>query len=198
MTEELREPSEREKGIEKLLDEMQSGGWTFKDRVLDIWDSFLRPYKDARYWVRSRFHPKYRYHVIKTGLKPGYYDEDILILYACMTLLERYIDWHDGEQKFEEFTKELQERPDVWGATKDDMDPQVVRQTEALAIYRWWKYDRLADEKRLEEFWDLVPHDRGEARKHGYDDIHALEAKIYDDEQRMLHRLINIRQSLWE
>lgn len=187
-----------EEQLSKLLNELEFGKLTVKERIHDACDWFLRPYKDARYWVRSRFHPKHRYHVIKTGLTPGYYDEDILILYGCMKLLERYIDWHGGEQKFEEFTNELLERPDVWGAVKDDMDPQVARQTEALYVYRWWKYERPANEKRLEDLWDLIPSSREEARKHGYDDIHALENKIFEDEQKMLHRLIDIRHSLWE
>lgn len=166
-----------------------------KETILDVVDWFWRSILDARYWMRSRFHPKYRYHVVKTGLTPGYYDEDILILHSCMVLLERFITWHGGEQKLEEFTKELLEKPGVWGCDVDSMSPQVVNQTEALAIYHWWKHERSSDEKRMEELWDTVPEGPGIKK---YKNINDLEEKMLVDEQEMLHRLIEIRHSLWE
>jgi len=146
-------------------------------------------WQDARYWLRSRFHPKYRYHIVKTGLRPGYYDEDTLILHSCMALLERFVAWHDGEHALEAFSKELLEKPDVWGCGHDEMLPQVKKQTEALAIYRWWKREYPAKKAHIESLWGTsVP---GE-------EIFALEEKIVDEEQLMLHRLIEIRPSLWE
>jgi hypothetical protein len=42
---------------------------------------FVREY----YWkVLHRLHPNYRYHVVKTGLKPDYYDPDIRIAAAIL------------------------------------------------------------------------------------------------------------------
>ena len=33
-----------------------------------------------------------RYHVVKTGLKPGYYDKDQIMLHACFSLLVDYVE----------------------------------------------------------------------------------------------------------
>jgi hypothetical protein len=180
------------------LEQMESEKVSLKEHIFDFFYAwFKHPYVEARYWLRSRFHPKHRYHIIKTGLKPGYYDQDVLILHACMTLLERYIAWHDGEDKLEEFTKELKDKPNTWGCDANEMSPQVKNQTEALAIYRWWKYERPANEKRLKELYDLVSKEKlGYTEK--YKDVNEWETKIREDEQKMLHRLINIRFSLWE
>lgn len=42
---------------------------------------FMREY----YWkVLHRLHPKHRYHVVKTGLRPDYYDPDIRIAAAIL------------------------------------------------------------------------------------------------------------------
>jgi hypothetical protein len=138
---------------------------------------FLQPIKAARYWARSRFHPKYRHHVIKTGLRPGYYDEDVLILYACMALLKRFVEWHGGVQKLDAFTKELQEETrDGWR-----MDHQITSQAEASAIYRWWWQ---ASSKREKWMVGGLPSEE--------------EVAMVDDEQKMLRRLIEIRPLLWE
>jgi len=147
---------------------------------------------DARQWVR--YHTTHRYHIIKTGLPPDYYDEDVLILYACMTLLDRFIAWHGGEHELEKFTNQLRENPKTWGTDADGTSDQVIKQTEALAIWRWWKYQRPFDEASKEQLWNSLPPGKDEK----YNEINALEEKMLDDEQEMLQRLIKIRPGLWE
>ena len=71
-----------------------------------------RKWNTAKWWLLHRFHPKYRYHIINTGLKPGYYDEDQLILNACFAMLERYIEWHGGDEELQKFSDELMAEPD--------------------------------------------------------------------------------------
>ena len=161
-----------------------------KDFILAAIAWFCQPIKDGHYWLRSRLHPKYRYHVVKTGLRPGYYDEDDLILHSCMALLERFVAWHGGEQDFEKFTDDLRE-PDEWGT---DWSRQIHKQTEALAIWRWWKYQRPQDERHKDQLWDSLPPD-GVGK---YDVVNDFEEKMLNDEQGMLWRLIEIRPGLWE
>lgn len=127
---------------------------------------------DVRRWVRYR--TTRRYHVVKTGLPPGYYDEDVLILHACMALLDRFVAWHGGEHDLEKFTERLREHPHGTSSQAHD-------QSEALAIWRWWKYQWPLDEARKELKYDA-----------------DIETKILDDEQNMLRRLIEIRPGLWE
>lgn len=61
--------------------------------------------RDAVWWVRHRIDPRNRYHVIHTGLSPGYYDPDTQILHAVMGIVERFVtltrdtvDWSYSEE----------------------------------------------------------------------------------------------------
>lgn len=57
---------------------------------------FINRIIDVKWWFLHRFHPKYRYHVIKTDLKPRYYDTDTRILYNCFKLLNDFIE-HEAD-----------------------------------------------------------------------------------------------------
>lgn len=138
----------------------------------------------VRDWVRCR--TTRRRHIIKTGLKPGYYDEDTLILHGSMALLERYVDWHGGEQELETFTNELRE--------KDGESRQVHTQSEALAIYQWWKNYHLYA-KREADLYDAVPSTGNYPDR--YKAVNDFEEQRLADEQAMLRRLIEIRPGLW-
>lgn len=96
------------------------------------WSSFRKEFKQKapiRYWLHHDFRKKFtlpikwkyekiadwiryrtldRYHILDTGLKPGYYDADTKMLHVNFNLLKefvevevawRYVMWHDDEQK---------------------------------------------------------------------------------------------------
>lgn len=170
----------------------------------------------AKYWVLHRYHPKHQYNIIRTGLKPGYYDEDYLILHGCFAMLERYMQWHGGDAALEKFSAELLAKPDS-NAPEGLQEGQAVRQNEAVALYRWWKIEKPADEARRDDLMmhlyggrkletkptahpdlvELVPPKFAGSDADLHKEFRALDEKIDDDEQAMLHRLINIRLSLW-
>jgi hypothetical protein len=135
---------------------------------------------DFRYWFRSRFIPSRRYHVVNTGLPPGWHDVDERMLYACMALLCSYVEDEQGG-------------PDNF--------PGVARSDEAtdaaaLAIYQWWKTQRPADRQREEE--TLMAWHGASPRTDELFEAHtALEAANDARDQEMLHGLIDIRRSLW-
>ncbi len=160
-----------------------------------------RRLKDMKWWVQCRFHTKYRMHVINTGLEPGWHDEDQLILYACMAMLCRYIEWHGTEEDIEAFNAELRD-PGIDPNSPDELKHgQADRQEEALAIYRWWKKEKPLDEDRRTEMVMALHGNPCKVpegdRKQYHAELDALQTKIDDDEQSMLHRLIDIRRSLW-
>lgn len=173
--------------------------------------------RNLYWWLMHRIHPRYRYHIVRTGLTPNYYDEDTLILHSCMALLERYINSFGGVKELEQFNVELRS-PDKDGQ-EEVLCHQADRQQEAIEIYLWFKYKKPIDERlrdglinRLfgegrftsvpcEESPDLFR--RMVFRKFDKDEVllkkelDALEEKIQNDEQQMLHRLIDIRNGLW-
>ena len=90
--------------FEKELDLFdQTSFWTYlwidsdwsnakrKIRV-NIYYPTKRFFNDIKYWFIYRFHPKHRYHVVDTGLAPGYYDKDYLILHSVFNILKEYVE----------------------------------------------------------------------------------------------------------
>ena len=47
---------------------------------------------DVSWWFIHRFNRHHHYHIIRTGLKPGYYDTDDLLEAAIITLLYRFVE----------------------------------------------------------------------------------------------------------
>jgi hypothetical protein len=166
---------------------------------------FFRRLKDAKLWVMYRVVPRHQYHLIRTGLPPGYYDADTLMLHGAMAMLCRYVeDECGGVDELGRFTRDLRDPGKQDKNAPDGLEEaQADRQTEAVTIYLWWKRQRPADHERhrtlLHSLYGRreIPAefngDGSAARKA----LRAMEAKMHDDDQSMLHRLIDIRCSLW-
>jgi hypothetical protein len=108
------------------------------------------PYSDrlsnVAWWVRWRTTDVY--HKVDTGLRPGYYDKDCLMLHSCFALLKDFVEKeYDGpdnvRKKIEDYLEEDRK--------KEPDDPYnyleaVSKYKEVLALYDWWvneypKYD---------------------------------------------------------
>ena len=63
---------------------------TLPDSVEDVVEFFVRPLRDARYWIRYRTVDKY--HLVNTKLEPGYYDTSTIMLHAIMELLRDHVE----------------------------------------------------------------------------------------------------------
>jgi hypothetical protein len=132
-------------------------------------------------------------------LKKGWHDKDEILLHATFQLLVDFME------------KEHPERID-WNANKIHRDAW----REIKSLYKWWKEKRPArksplDNKRLlkpalklkklpgSEFSQLVQPDRKKyaayyraMKKDG-----RLEKQWHEEDQRNLHRLIEVRGFLW-
>lgn len=150
---------------------------------------------DPLYWLRSRFIPSRRYHVINTGLAPGWHDADELILHGCMVLLCRYVeDECGGAAELQEWTDDLRSEPGAMHA--EEREGQAAAQDEHLAIHRWWTVQRPADHARLDAWCDKLFMDKDESMG-AYEQYCAFEDELDARDQEMLHRLIDIRRGLW-
>lgn len=63
---------------------------TLPDFIDDITYPIERRYDTMRYWIRHRLFD--RYHIVKTGLKPDYYDCSVRMLHANMNLMRDYVE----------------------------------------------------------------------------------------------------------
>lgn len=177
--------------------------------VLDLVENIYWSWRQAYWWVAHRCIPRYRYHMINTGLGYGYHDEGESLLYASMVLLCEYIKACGGVKDLAEFSEELRnlEKDEVSQCTLD----QIRRQEEAIAIYNWWTEERPRDRKKQDELIDGLYGNRkfsftgdsplmkgfNEKEKMWAEELRRVEEKIDTDEQTMLHRLIDIRPGLW-
>jgi len=180
---------------------------------------FFRRLHRARMWLTYRLVKRHRYHLVDTGLAPGYYDCDILMLHACMALLKRYVvDECGGLERLERWTNDLAQPGSEGHGPRDAVDGQAAGQNEAATIYRWWTIEYPRDQERRDALVHMLySRDRMKfvpsADHPGlhqilfeefkgdeaalYNEMRRLERKIEDDEQAMLHRLIEIRGGLW-
>jgi len=163
-------------------------------RYIKLFHHVFRQISDLKYWLLYRLHPRYRYHMIDTRLGYGYHERDDQLMYGAMTCLIGYVE--DCEAS----------------GCHDPGD-------EARAILHWWRVTRPADrtqvskwmsdlyegkdrmkfipvpeEPRLSEIvFDPLSDDDAAKQKAMWE----LERKIHADEQTFLHRLIDIRPSMW-
>ncbi len=86
-----------------------------------------RRLKDLWWWFRHRLDPRHRYHVVPTGMRPGYYDPDIRLISAFFnetaTFVERTRDliaW-ESDGGHSEAWAAFTEAAEWWAAHKDDL-----------------------------------------------------------------------------
>lgn len=134
----------------------------------DTMPKFFRPvawaYSDVRNWIVYR--TIFRYHVVKTGLKPGYHQVDERILYSSFSMLKHYVEHDIAYQEFvwdydraPTWIEKLPyyrhwgfNKPELginhlrWEATLDDPSLPAQQQSpdqakssrEILELYEWW------------------------------------------------------------
>lgn len=132
-------------------------------------------FHDGFLWFAYRLHPQYQFHLVRTGLPRGYHDQDERLLHACFALLC-------------DFFEEARE----CGIPVGD---------EACRLYVWWTVDR---NKLIKEQADLfnrlyvdpVPMEKN-VRIKLMAKCEDMEDQIDRDDQTNLHRLIDLRPSLW-
>jgi hypothetical protein len=177
---------------------------------------FLRIH-NFKWRMYHRFHPHHRYNFVATGLPPGYYDADTRMLHVCMNLLVGFVEGeHGGEDALARWTDEL-----INSVDSGPVEAQASMQTEALAIYHWWKHERPENHRRYDEMLTRLYSNKRMVTKpveingqqmhefvalegedqslpgDSYDALMELEKANDEADQAMLHRLIDIRSGLW-
>lgn len=65
--------------------------WFIWETLPDFWNyKVVRKFRDTKYWFRYRTTDKY--HVVKTGLKPNYYDPDTRMLHVNFQILTDFVE----------------------------------------------------------------------------------------------------------
>lgn len=105
--------------------------------------------EDLPWWFRWRFQRKHQYNLLRTGLRPGYYDPDVRILWAVMGEVERFVAHETGPHQITD-----------WEADPEHRAAFAAFQAAAA----WWQAHR----ERLFEWvdWDEEERMRAEALDH--------------------------------
>jgi hypothetical protein len=120
---------------------------TVPDFFWDIRRTITKPFNDLRYAIRVRVFD--RYHVIQTGLKPGYADGDTRMLHGMFTLLVDFVEVEKAWMHVA-FDKEAQKQYDHpwwslgWMRFRAFRDPAA-----GLAHLRW---EMTLDDPELDEY----------------------------------------------
>lgn len=194
----------------------RSEDWWFRAFLLPVWKAGYKAHRGAM-WLRYRFVKRHKYHLIDTHLSPGYYDVDTLMLNGMFSLLRRYVEEErGGVNALERFGRELVGQGEDHHMA-EACHRQGNKELEAAALYRWWTETLPAMEKRRGELMSALygknrvkfepvadselsemifePFEGNEVAMHA--ELRATEDRIDREEQEMLHRLIDIRRSLW-
>lgn len=140
--------------------------------IPEKWGRGCQIVKNAHWNLHHRFDPRHRYNIVRTGLKPGYYDSDTRMIHACFQLL---VDFVEKECAGESIDWEWNESHSAaW--------------KEIQSLYNWWKNERPT---RDEKDPYVAGNDESVRASIAFDDANEKE------DQENLHRLINVRRMMW-
>ncbi len=160
----------------------------FKDTIPDLYDAFIRFGKDTKWWILHRVHPKHRYHVVDSGLPPGYYDITELMIFTLFSFLTRFIE---DEECFECI---------VWDS--DDVHNCVAGELEDL--YYWWTAIRVKRSdieselhNELDDSGIFSKNELSESNRQIYSKLDILEIQWNEEDKYNMKRLVDIKDFMW-
>ena len=156
----------------------------FRCTIGFYYEHVLKNIDTVYYWVKNRFFT--RYHVVHTGMQPGYRDADEVIFRACFAVLGKFVE------------KELSPvdlNDDYPLSTLDEVDTdsenhyrgyyiQSSTDRNAIDLWIWYKYVLPKLEEEQNDDWANF------AKTYGHHHIEDLK-------DTKLRELIDIRTTLW-
>jgi hypothetical protein len=70
---------------------------------------------NLKWWILHRFHPSHCYHVIHTGLHPGWHDRDLMM---AVLIRKMVIDFVDLEKPYDHWETETSHYAEEWKRLK--------------------------------------------------------------------------------
>ncbi len=136
------------------------------------------------YWgFKHRFIKRHQYNVVRPPVPPGYYDTDYMLLEAVFHLFKQHVDRErEGLAGLEGSIKYWREVYDKGPQHEDDYEykyslQEAQRYENMRQIYVYWTQDRA----KLVEEWGEID----------------IENRLYNKDNEMLKRIIDLREGLW-
>lgn len=164
------------------------------ETIPDFFDDIYRYWRnEIKYPLLYRYHPRYKFHIIKTQLSPGYYDPDIRMMESMFALLCEFVEYMEETNAVD------------W----DSDEPHQKAWNEMKILYNWWHKRKTREEdfdKKVPypktKFEDVLDPDKQEqVEVKTWNEIAVLHNKQdeiwVEEDSEMMKRLIDIRQFLW-
>lgn len=149
---------------------------------------------------------------IRTGLSPGYYDKDELLLFSAFSLLVDFVEnevpsvYTNPEAKGLESSREVLSR--IIKQSPLDSPDEVASWIEISDLYEWWTKVRPNRKSCYDELYSYLLDQSAKGRRNLTVDVdsnlEAIDMKAYEQERRyeeednqMLLRLVKIRLFMW-
>jgi len=157
-------------------------------------EAVYKAHMNMIWWFKIRFVSKYKYNIVHTRLKPGYYDKDYILLHANFSIMMNYVEEElkiDGKTPLESIDEVICLNSHI---ALDPLNPMCILRE----LYVWWTIDRvkrqLVEENRdfgnpfIEEKYNVTYSPATEF---------SCYTMFYNEDTAMLNKLIGIRASLW-
>jgi hypothetical protein len=155
--------------------------------------------RHVSFWFLYRLHPEHRYHVVRTGLRPGYWETEDRMLHAMFSLLLEHVE-AEGLENIE-------------ATANDESDDATVgwrrASLEKIELTRWWKEVRPKRHQALRTMREEL-HCKPYKPVHDPDDPSLLLNKkplrnriteyrknLDQEDIAMMHRLVDVSPYLW-
>ena len=176
-----------------LEEERKNYSWYKKLRRF-LKRKILFPIRDIVWWFKYRLIPKYRYHVLKLDLPPGYHDPDERLCAAIIKCFKNYIEERGGiDEVYKNHIDLVNEADEVVEGMSDPEDIVFALQTYKkaidqdeiiLAIYHYIFHERAVLKEQLNQ--DMYLEEYAELRK-----------ELNRKDKEMFTELIQIMDHLW-
>lgn len=130
-----------------------------------IFEQLPYHYKIQNFIWAIKHRTTHKFHIIKTGLKPGYYEIETLMVYGLFALLVRFVEKeYEGISGVEERIKDLEkwrDDPEELTIGEYDYDGEISQYKEVIRLYKWWKevYPKYDENNPWDKYYDEHPKD---------------------------------------
>ena len=130
---------------------------TVPDFFRDVYHLFITKHV-SKWWMQLqyRFNPKHKYHLVDTGLTPGYYEIDERMIHAMFSLLVSFVerehqfnnpeeDWNHWPSLIERSEQII--NGDIADESGADERPWAQAMIKVNQLYCWWTKIRITREE---------------------------------------------------
>jgi hypothetical protein len=173
--------------------------WFFRKEVPKPFRRAWRRVDDTIYWLKCHTLPSYRFHILDLRnpgggdeWEYGWRDRSAVMLWACFKILVEFVEKEEPSDLESYCAGKTEEQ------IREEVGSQLDTHREMMSLYRWWKTEREAEAKQVDEMFERskAAPDKKTSRALRDAWFEADQARDRKD-QVQLQRLVAIRGYLW-